>query len=418
MENEVGGMLQAFLVAAGSGAVVGLERQVAGAHRSTVLGVRTFTLYAVWGAGSGLVGDRYGPAAFAAMAVAFAGLLVGSYVVSSRVQGDWGTTTEAAAAVTYVIGVVSWLGQPVVAIALAVGLAALLRAKEPIEEWTDLFTEEDLRALLQFGVITALILPLAPDEPLGPFGAFNPHRIWLMVVLVSAISLVGYVALRFLGRRGLGLTGLLGGLVSSTAVTLGFSRMSRQNVQLAPVLAAGIIAASTVMYPRVLVEAAVVEPRLASELVGVVAVLAALTGAAAVFWWRRAERRRPGDDEPAVDLVNPLTLSAALGFGALYAAVVFVSKLLEARVSPESLQIVGAISGINDVDAITLSTANLVAEGLDPALGAKVVLIAVVVNTFVKAGLAAFLASPRVRGAVAAGLVPAGIVGLLFWAFA
>jgi len=414
--NDVGTMLQAFLVAAGSGAVIGLERQVSASHASTVLGVRTFTLYALWGAGSGLVADLYGPAAFGAMAVAFAGLLVASYVMSSRAQGDWGTTTEAAAAVTYVIGVIAWSGNAIVAIGLAVGLAALLRAKEPIAEWTGMFTPEDLRALLQFGVITALILPLAPNEDLGPFGAFNPRQIWLMVVFVSAISLVGYVALRFFGQRGLGVTGLLGGLVSSTAVTLGFSRLSRSEERLGAVLAAGIIAASTVMYPRVLTEAFVVAPRLGEQLLPAIAAMGLMTGAVAAYWWWRAEKRRHVG-APAVELANPLGLGSALGFGALYAAIVFVSKFLESKVSPDSLQVVGAVSGINDVDAITLSTANLVKDGLDPVLGAKVVLLAVVVNSLVKAGLAASLASPRVRNAVALGLVPAAAVGLTFWAF-
>jgi len=415
--TDVGGMLQAFLVAAGSGAVVGFERQVSGSGHSVVLGVRTFTLYAVWGAGTAMVGEVYGPLPFAAMAAAFAGLLVASYVMSARQQENWGTTTEAAAAVTFVIGVIAWSGSFVVAIGLAVGLAALLRAKEPIAEWTGRFTSDDLRALLQFGVITALVLPLAPNEDLGPFGAFNPRQIWLMVVLVSAISLVGYVALRLYGERGLGLTGLLGGLVSSTAVTLGFSRLSKDKAELGTVLAAGIIAASTVMYPRVLIEATIVEPALARELLVSIGIMAALTGVVALYWWWRAQAKRHEGGSP-VQLANPLTLGSALGFGALYAAIIFVSKFLEAKVSPSSLQIVGAISGINDVDAITLSTANLVREGLSAALGAQVVLIAVVVNTFVKAGLAAALASSRVRRAVAVGLVPAGIVGLLIWAFA
>jgi uncharacterized membrane protein (DUF4010 family) len=191
--------------------------------------------------------------------------------------------------------------------------------------------------------------------------------------------------------------------------------MSRLQEALRPALAAGILAASGVMYPRVLVEASVIAPDLARRLAVPMLVLVAVVGAVAVVWWLRAGQSRKESSE--VKVSNPLTLTAALQFGALYGAIVFFSKMLLDRVSEASLPIVGAVSGINDVDAITLSTANLVADGLDPAVGARAVMAAVVVNTVVKAGIVTVLGTRRLALGVGVGLVPAAVLGAVMWFF-
>jgi uncharacterized membrane protein (DUF4010 family) len=405
--------LVAFVAAAGFGAVIGLERQ-AGEHDESVLfGARTFALYGVWGAAAAFVGDRYGTAAFVVTSAGFLALVVAAYVVSATRSGDYGTTTEAAAAAAFLTGVLAFAGLWVAALAVAIGTAALLHSKEPLHQLTDRFTDEDVRAVLQFAVITALVLPLIPDTDLGPYGALNPREIWLMVVLISAIGLAGYVALRWLGSRGLVLTGLLGGLVSSTAVTLGYSRMAKTESGLGAGLAAGVLAASAVMYPRVLGEAAVVAPALADQLaIPLLAMGVVVSGAALAVWFRPG---RGPEQDPELELKNPLSLSVALGFGLLYAVITLASAFLLNEVSASSVQLVGAISGINDVDAITLATANLVQDGLSPEVGGRTVLIAVSVNTMVKAGLAWVIGAGWYRRAVAAGLVPAAILGLVFW---
>jgi len=406
-------LITVFLAAAGLGAVVGFERQID--TDDVAAGARTFALYGIWGAAAGFFGEQFGGAGFAVAAAVFGALVISAYVGTGIRTGDWGSTTEAAALVVFVAGVLLWADRLVVAVAVAVGATALLGSRRQLHALSERFTREDVRAVLQFGVITAVILPLVPDEEFGPFDAFNPFEIWLMVVFVAGIGLIGYVALRVLGQRGLGLTGLAGGLVSSTAVALGFSRMSRSEEVLRPVLAAGILAASAVMYPRVLVEASVIAPDLAELLVVPLAILFGVVAVVAVVWWIRASRRR--SEEADVELSNPLTLAAALQFGALYAAVVFFSKMLLDQVSASSLNIVGAVSGINDVDAITLSTANLVADGLDPAAGARAVMLAVIVNTVVKAGVVAALGTRRLGFGVAVGLVPAAAAGGVAWFF-
>jgi len=391
--EDSGAIVTAFVVAAGLGAIIGLERQVRGDQEDPTAadayaGVRTFALYGAWGTGAGFLGDRFGSSAFLVAALAFGALIVATYVGVGSRTSDWGTTTEAAAFVTFIIGTLAWDEQWVAALAIAVGTAYLLRSKEFFHGLSPRFSEEDIRAVLQFAAITAVVLPLIPNEDFGPFDAINPRKIWLMVIFVAGIGLIGYVSLRLLGSRGLTLTGFLGGLVSSTAVTLGFARMSKTSpATLTNALSAGIIAASGLMYGRVLVEAFVIEPELGRKLLVPLGILFLLVEGAAFVWWRRSQGHSTQD--PELELTNPLTLTSALQFGALYGVIIFASKALLDRASEASLNIVGAVSGINDVDAITLSTADLVeTAGLDPRVGAQVVLAAVAVNTLVKAGMA------------------------------
>jgi uncharacterized membrane protein (DUF4010 family) len=418
--DETGTIVTAFVVAAGLGAIIGLERQVRGdqedpVEADTYAGVRTFALYGAWGAGAGYLGDRFGSSAFLVAALVFGVLLIVTYVGVGNRTADWGTTTEAAAFVTFIVGALAWDEQWVAALAVAVGMAYLLKSKEVFHSVSRRFSDEDIKAVLQFATITAVVLPLIPNEDFGPFDAINPRKIWLMVIFVAGIGLVGYVSLRLLGSRGLSLTGFLGGLVSSTAVTLGFARMSKTSpAALTNALSAGIIAASGLMYGRVLVEAFVIEPDLGEELLLPLGLLFLLVEGAAFVWWRRSQSKAGRD--PNLELTNPLTLTSALQFGALYGVIIFASKALLDRASEASLNIVGAVSGINDVDAITLSTADLVENaGLNPQVGAQVVLAAVAVNTLVKAGMAVALGNRRLGRTVGATLGVAAVVSGLAW---
>lgn len=403
-----------FLLAAALGALIGLERQVAyGTESKSFSGLRTFALYATWGTGAALLGAEIGQAAFGVAAAGFVGLLVVEYYTLTT-RGDTGTTTEAASFAAFMIGVLVWMEHQVPALALAVGVAALLRSKVWIHGVVGRFTDEDLRALLRFGVLTAVILPLVPNRDMGPFEAINPFEIWLMVVFVAGIGLAGYIALRALGPRGLAPTGLLGGLVSSTAVTLGFARMSRRSPEVTGSLAAGILGASGLMYVRVLIEAFVVEPDLGRRLaIPLASLFVAVIGTGAVMWWRST---RHGEVDPELQIRNPVTITSALQFGVLYGVVVFVAKALIDNVSQASLSVVGAVSGINDVDAITLATANFVRNGTVPVdTGAKAVMAAVVVNTLVKGGLALVLGSRSLGFRVVAVLGPAAAAGAVVW---
>lgn len=407
-------ILLRFLLAAALGALIGLERQVGRDEREKpYAGLRTFSLYGLWGASAGFLGGEFGAVAFATAAAGFAALVVTEYILGSR-DGDTGTTTEAAAFAAFVIGVLAWEGREVAALALAVGVAALLQSKVWIHSKLSKFTDEDVRAALRFGVLTAVILPLVPNEDMGPFSAINPFEIWLMVVFVAGIGLAGYVALRLLGPKGLAPTGLLGGIVSSTAVTLGFARISKRRDQVATALAAGVVAASGLMYVRVLIESAVVAPSVARDLVvPLVALFLGVEGAAAWLWWR--SRHEAGD--PDFDVKNPVTVSAAVQFGLLYGIVAFIAAMLVDRFSESSLSLVALLSGINDVDAITLASSNLARDGtVASAAAADAVLIAVGVNTLAKAVLALALGSRRFGRLVARILLPAAGAAGIAWA--
>jgi len=406
---EETGLIVSFLVAAGLGSIVGLERQVRPVDAGS--GARTFALYAVWGAASAYAADRFGALAFLAGLLSLAGIEVARYVAEVRAGGDFGITTEMASFITFGIGVLAFDEHLLAALALSIGLAALLRSKEWLHGLVDRFADEDVVAFLQFAVITAVVLPLAPDTTFGPYDAFNPRQVWLMVVFVSGIGLLGYISLRLLGHRGLGLSGLVGGLVSSTAVTLGFSRMSKTNKGLHTALVAGVIGASGLMYPRVLVEAWVIARELGSVLAAPLLVVGLLVIGVAVIWIRR-EQGRP-TEEDRLEVKNPLNLATALQFGLLYAAIVFVSEAVLNTFSEGSLLLVAGLSGINDVDAITLSTANLVAAGgVSASVGAQAVLLAVAVNTVVKASIASALGSRELARIVLMTLIPAAMLSV------
>ena len=412
--DTTGAMITAFLVSAGLGAVIGLERQTShDGDPDDYAGARTFALYAVLGALAGFTADQYGPTTWLFWALAALALVGGSYVFAFRATGDWGNTTEAASFVTFGIGALVWADEIVVAVALAVGTIALLRAKGPLHSMTRRFSDADVRAAVQFGVITAIILPLLPDETYGPFGAFNPREIWLMVVLVSAVGLAGYLGIRARGTGGLVFTGLVGGLISSTAVTLGFSRMSRNQPGIRHSLIAGILGASGLMFFRVLILALVVAPAMAEVLAVPLIALGTVVVGVAVWAWVKASRSTPGAD--SFDVKNPLSLSVALQFGALYAAVVFVAKFLLDHFSESALNVVGAVSGINDVDAINLSMANFVNDGLNAEAGASAVLLAVVVNTLVKATLVAGVGDRKALRIVIWVLCLAAVGGVVAW---
>jgi uncharacterized membrane protein (DUF4010 family) len=438
--DTTGAMITAFLVAAGLGAVIGLERQTS--HEGDpddYAGARTFALYAVLGALAGFTADHYGSVTWLFWAFAALALVGGSYVFAFQATGDWGTTTEAASFVTFGVGALVWADEIVVGLALAVGTIALLRAKGSLHSMSKRFSDADVRAAVQFGVITAIILPLLPDEtygpfdafnpreiwlmvvllPLlpdetyGPFGAFNPREIWLMVVLVSAVGLAGYLGIRAKGTGGLVFTGLVGGLISSTAVTLGFSRMSRNQPEFRQSLTAGILGAAGVMYFRVLILAVVVAPAMAEVLAIPLIALGTLVVAATAWAWIRANHTASGAE--SFEVKNPLSLSVALQFGALYAAVVFIAKLLLDQFSESALNVVGAVSGINDVDAINLSMANLVNDGLNAEAGAGAVLLAVAVNTAIKATLVASVGDRKALRFVIWVLGLAAIGGVAAW---
>jgi uncharacterized membrane protein (DUF4010 family) len=408
--------LVALLVAAGLGLVVGLEREWAG---TPIAGIRTFPLITLLGALTATLAARFGgwmvPAGLLALGILIAVAEWGETMAAREKDATAaGITTTVAVLVMFGVGAALQAGFLTEAVVLAGIVSVLLHAKRPLHGLVDRIGEDDARAVFRFVLIALVILPLLPDRTFDRYGVLNPFKIWLMVVLIVGISLAAYVASKLLGRRGgLVATGLLGGLISSTATTVSQARASRRSPKMADGAAFIILVSSTVVFVRVLIEIAVVAPATLREigppLLAVLIWMAAL--AAASFRKLVQDAEPPGDPEP------PSELSAAITFGALYAVVLLAVATTKENFGNRALFLVAGLSGLTDMDAITLSTAELVnAERLEPATGWRLILVGAMANLVFKAAVVTTLGDRRLRSRIAVlfGLALAG-AALVLW---
>jgi len=397
-------------VALALGLLVGLQRERAA---SRVAGVRTFALITLFGAVAGLATPVFGPWLVPAGALALAALLVMANVAKLREDPDPGMTTEVAVLLMYAVGAYLVEGEMAAAIAVTGAATLLLHLKQPMHRTIAALGEGDMTAIMQFALITLVILPVLPNRSFGPYEVLNPREVWLMVVLIVSINLAGYVAYKLLGARSGALLGaVLGGMVSSTATTVSYARRSRAS-EAAGLAVFVIVVASTVAFVRVLVEVAVVAP---SQLRAVVLPLGAMLGwmlvlSAAAWLYGRADAPA---QLPASG--NPAELKPALIFGALYALVILAVAFAKDRFGDAGLYPVALVSGLTDVDAITLSTANLAAQGkLETATTWRLILVAALANLAFKGACALALGSAALRRPILLllGLALAGGVAIL-----
>ncbi len=418
-------LIRNFAIALFIGALVGLDREKKKAAEQDIGlgGIRTFILFAMAGAISGWLSSELGNVwIFIATVGGVSASVIVGYVIQARESPAYiGLTTEIAAIVVCLLGGLTLFGYPGVAVALGIGTSAILAFKQPIHGLVGRIGSDDLYAGLKLLIATFIVLPLLPNEAIDPIGALNPYRLWLLVILISSLSLVGYVAVRVLGPgRGTALTGLFGGLVSSTAVTLAFSKRSREEAghgDVGDVLAAGILLAWVLMFVRVVVEVVVVHISLLPRLLPALGVMGAVSLVAAGWFLRRDAAARQGVPfEGRVPLRNPFSLTSAVKFAAFFAVVLVVVKLVEQYLPGQGFYAVAGLAGLTEVDAITLSMANYAREGGDPSTAANAIVTAVLTNTMVKAGLTTALATAalrrRVVGATAA-ILAAGILVLV-----
>jgi uncharacterized membrane protein (DUF4010 family) len=396
--------VQSFALALLIGALVGIEREKRKAEEGGVgaHGLRTFILFAELGALGGFLATRLAsPWILVATLVAAAAPVVAGYVQETRVRpASIGLTTETAALVVCLLGALVTLGQPALAGVLGIATAATLAYKQPLHTLIQKLGWPDVYAGLRLLVATFIVLPFLPNRAVDPWGALNPHSLWKLVLLISSLSLIGYAATRLLGAdKGAALTGLTGGLASSTAVTLSFAKRSREEGESTPAaaLASGILLAWAVMFVRVLVEVLVVN----RDLVGRVAVpfsamgLAALA-AAAVFFRQGTRSRTTTTGGPEVPLENPFSLTSAAKFAAFFALVLLVVKLAQGRLPGAGVYVVAALAGLTDVDAITLSMAQYARTG-SPQVAVTAIGVAALSNTLTKCVLVAALGGAKLR---------------------
>ncbi|MFA5204832.1 MAG: MgtC/SapB family protein [Lentisphaeria bacterium] len=402
--------IKALLVSGCLGAFIGLVRQWneqrAGREDAEFAGVRTFAFL-------GLLGclAAYGmcqwtlwvmPVTVGAVGLFFAAGLV-SPAPTTPVR--MGYAAFMAALLTLFIGALVYSGEQQAAVLLAVGTAVVIALKTTIHSWTTRLTTEDIRSTLQFAAVTGVILPLVPDHDYGPYLALNPHSIWMMVVLISGLGFAGYVLMRLLGANaGILVTGVVGGLASSTATTLAMSRQSHDTPLLSSGFALAVVMACTVMLARVAVMVLAVSHEFGLVLLGALAIMAA-PGLLFGLWFWLAGRTSGGQRVATPKVSNPLSLSLAIKFALLYGLVNLLVKAASAWGANEGLLVVSALSGMTDMDAIALSVANNVKNGtLSSTQGVQAILVGAISNTLVKGGMAVALGSPRFRRAIALAL--------------
>lgn len=399
-----------FGVALFIGMLVGLQREYSydasgKPDPKTVAGVRTFSLLALAGCSGAYISDLLqSPWPFVAVL-----LVVGLYIVVAYVfiaaKGELGVTTEVAVLVTVLAGALCYWDELALAVALGVIMTALLSFKIELHGFVERLTREDIVAALKFALITAIVLPVLPNQTFwdAPFDVLNPYQIWLMVVLISGISFFGYVLYKLVGpRRGINLTGLLGGLVSSTATTLSFAQRSQKSAQLAKPFALAIMIAWSIMFARMLVWVAVIHPPLLSYL-WLPLTAGALAGLAYGAYLHLAPH---ADDHEEVQVTNPFELGPAITFGLLYGVILLVARTAQLYFGDAGVYVSSILSGLADVDAITLSMTELARAGnLDLQAAERAIVLAAVSNTAVKGAIVLSSGSGALRRALLPGFV-------------
>lgn len=409
------------------GALVGIEREK---HRADpghggIGGLRTFILIAEVGAIAGYLSRAFAAPwiLLAALAAVTASVVAGYLRESGRAPEAIGLTTEVAAIVTCLLGGLTTLGYQGLAIGLGVVTAAVLAYKQPLHGLVARIGWDDVFAGLRLLIATFVILPLLPNRTLDPWSALNPYTLWLLVLLISGLSLVGYIATRWVGTdRGAALTGLTGGLVSSTAVTLSFARRSlhERGPKIAAALTCGILLSWCVMCVRIVVEVAVVNPAMVWAMTPPFALMGVTAGIASWVFYRRSSKASAAGPTVADDemtLRNPFSLTEAAKFAVFFAAVMLIVKVVQHRYPGEGLYALAAIAGLTEVDAIALSMAEAGrTAGIDVAVTA--IIIAALANTFVKCGLVLFLGGPALKRPMLIATVlffAAGVAGVAFF---
>ena len=402
------------------GLLFGLERgwhQRDQSEGDRIAGVRTFAIAGLLGGVSGWLASLTAPIVLAVAFLGLSGLLGVSYWTRLKKDDDVGLTTEVALLLAFSLGAASVLGEMAVAAAVAVVAASLLSMKKRLHRWVAGIERLELEAILKLALISVVILPLLPDQGYGPGATLNPHQLWWAVVIVAGLSFFGYGAIR-LGGASLGIlvTGLFGGLASSTSTTLALSRLVRTQEALSQTAAAGIVIAGSVTFLRILVLVAIFQPSLIAPLAMPMGVMAGIGLAGAYLLWLLGNG---GEDSPEEleGIANPVELKTALTFGAVLAVVLLVVHYLKMWIGTNGVFAASALSGMTDVDALTISVSTLVSDDLTAANGAIAIFIAASVNTAVKAGISIAVGGKSLGlrvGLVYLAVIAAGAVSLRF----
>lgn len=399
------------MVSLGLGMLIGLQRE---RSDSAVGGIRTFPLITLLGTVCGLLAGEFGDWILAAGLLALAALLFIPNLPRLKAGEASGMTTEVAVLLLYALGAYLVVGPLYLVVVVSGIVTLLLHWKKALHGFAEAVGDSDMHAIMRFVLISMVILPVLPNQTYGPYAVLNPFEVWLMVVLIVGMGLGGYVAYKVFGAQGgVLLSGVLGGLISSTATSVSSARSARNGSQSAPLASLVIMIASAIAMVRVIVEVAVVAaPSLAALGPPLGAMLGAmvLITAAAYFITRKEKATLPEQH-------NPAELKPAFIFAIIYAVIKLAVAYANDQFGHAGLYVVGIISGLADMDAITLSTSRMVGnQQLDAGTGWRIILIAAMSNLVFKAGIVGVLGGMKVFAMVTTlfgACLAAG--GLILW---
>jgi uncharacterized membrane protein (DUF4010 family) len=386
-----------LLVVIGIGSVIGLERQYSAMKENShgFAGIRTIIFLVLLGFIAGLFYFLFSPWVYVAIFLGVSLLISVSYWYTAT-QGDRGSTTELSLFIAFVLGSMTLIGMIEVSLMITVLVVLVLSSKFRIKTIVGKITAEELYALIRFVVMALLILPFLPDETYGPYQVLNPREIGWVIILTSGLGLVGYMLTKFLGpKKGILLGGIVGGLVSSTAVAWVYAKKSKENENLASNCATAILAASSIMFVRVLIWTFIFNQVLFNRLLPAVGlVFLSAVGITLYIYFRRQDKQN-GDTE--IPVKNPLDLKGAMLFGLIYTVILLVVSYANENLGESGILLSSAIAGFSDIDAVTISLAKLSGLKVDLGIASLAILLAAISNTLVKMGIGIYAGSPGLK---------------------
>tara|TARA_R110000850_G_scaffold845_18_gene4956 strand:+ start:10354 stop:11619 length:1266 start_codon:yes stop_codon:yes gene_type:complete len=403
-------------IAFGLGLLVGLQREKA---NSELAGVRTFTLIAILGVLAGFLSRDYqNPYILPVLGVALTSLLVAANFIKIKVftNPDVGQTTEVAALLMFAIGAYLVMGDRVLGIVIGVSMSVLLYVKERLHGFINRLQEKDLSAIMTFAGISLVVLPILPNKTYGPYNVLNPQNIWLMITLIVGLSVLGYFIYKFVGKKlGIISNGVLGGLISSTATTVSYARKTVDTASISKMAAFVITVASAISLARVMVEIGVVIPEKLPVILLPLMVEFVVMALICLGMFYSINKDSKDDTMPEPE--NPAEFKSALVFGLLYGAILLAVAFANEEFGDDALYIVAIISGLTDVDAITLSLSQLIKiDALNVSTGWKLILLASLSNLVFKGVMAGILGTKQLAKWIALSFGIALIVGIfLIW---
>jgi uncharacterized membrane protein (DUF4010 family) len=405
-----------MLLTAGIGFVLGLEREFSqySEKSETFAGLRTFTLVALLGFLTAYLGITFTYWIFIAGFLGVVSIVAISYWVTAS-KGDIGSTTEFAIIFTFLLGGLVLVGSINVSLALTVITLVLLSLKLTFRTMIGQLTQKELYAFVRFVAVALLILPFLPNEFYGPYAVINPREVGWIIVLTSGIGFVGYILMKFLGTdRGILLTSILGGLVSSTLVTFMFSKKSKETPELSQNYAVGIFAAATIMVLRIFLLVFIFNKTMLIQLtIPLLIILLTAFGIALYFYNKQYEKQHAVDK---IMLGDPLNIKNAVFFGIFYMGILLLVSYANYAYGTKGIYLSSAISALTDIDAIAISVSKLGGTTMDLLIAQNAILLATLSNTVVKIGIAVFTGSRQLKKYVLIGygfIFIAGIVGFL-----